>query len=825
MRTDVFTRHAGTLPRGVAGLTAILLLSTAQIAHAHGAAGDAVAADAAVAAPGDGDSGEAITVTARNRTENADDVPIPLSVLGAKAIDDQHAYTIADLTDYVPDLTASVPNARRTGVSMRGIGKTSGNDNMEAAVGIIVDDVFLGHVGESFQDFTDLQQVEVLRGPQGTLLGKNTSMGVIKYTSKEPSFIPQVSADIEGGLTVPAFKSRVSVSDGLNDKIAFRSSFFYDRQDGWLFNEDPAVGGRWQEKNRWGTRQQILFEPSKDLKIKLNLDYAYSHERGNTKPAMADPATYADGISRTAGTGLTYTSRLARSYFTALNGGVPYVPIIGSWDTINLAQAQPLTTINYGGSLVVDWKTDSFQITSITAARKFHFSAFNDTAQTNFDINIGGTLTDLTQLSQELRLDGHITSTLDYEAGAYFWHLNIQSTSRTSYGQDAGAFYANSAQYAALTTTQLQGALANTQNYAFQNPITDSEAGFAQINWKPSSRFTLTTGLRVTHEYKSSLAFEEYSYANGAPVVLSTNTSIKGIQTGQLKSYAATNGVPIDHVGLAWLVNPSYHVNDNLLAYASASEGEKSGAVGFSSTGAVQNVVPERTLDFELGAKGNLFDKRLTLSANLFYSRVHNYQANTTIVDPNSSTGFSSVLGNIPGIHARGVEWDSALTLVRGVQATFGGSYNKATYSNWATATCPADLAPSASLPLFCDNTGKQVIGAPLWNLVFGLSFEQPLDQSDYVLHGFVHDTYRTAQNLEGNLSPLGWQSAYHITDLAFGISRKVKSVKYDLSINARNLFNVKYTTSVNNLSSSAAMSYDGIGDPRYIGITFRVQY
>jgi len=110
---------------------------------------------------------------------------VPISVIGGDRIDRDRAFTVADLTQIAPGLTATTPNARRSGI--RGIGKASGNDNMEAAVGIIVDDVFLGHVGMSYQDFTDLERVEVLRGPQGTLLGKNTTLGVIKYTSRAPS--------------------------------------------------------------------------------------------------------------------------------------------------------------------------------------------------------------------------------------------------------------------------------------------------------------------------------------------------------------------------------------------------------------------------------------------------------------------------------------------------------------------------------------------------------------------------------------------------------------------------------------------------------------
>src|SRR5262245_38662115 len=194
---------------------------------------------------------EELVVTARNRTERAQGVPVPISVLGAEQLDRERVFTIADLTQRAPGLTATTPNARRTGVSIRGIGKTSGNDNMEAAVGVIVDDVFLGHVGMTYQDFTDLERVEILRGPQGTLLGKNTSMGAIKYTSRAPSFTSESRFELEGGVNRSSLKARASHSDGLiGDELAYRASAFVDNEEGDLENVN-VTGGHWHERHRF----------------------------------------------------------------------------------------------------------------------------------------------------------------------------------------------------------------------------------------------------------------------------------------------------------------------------------------------------------------------------------------------------------------------------------------------------------------------------------------------------------------------------------------------------------------------------------------------
>nr|WP_246448020.1 TonB-dependent receptor [Novosphingobium flavum] len=780
-------------------------------ALAQGAAVAPLAADAEAAA----DAGDAIVVTARNRDENINDVPIPISVLGGEAVASQRVFTLADLTQRAPGLTATTPNARRTGVSLRGIGKTSGNDNMEAAVGVIVDDVFLDHVGMTYQDFTDLAQVEVLRGPQGTLLGKNTSLGVIKYSSKAPSFTPEGSLELEGGLSVPSFKARASYSDALvDDVLAWRGSFSYDSQRGDIINVNPSFNNRFHERNRWAGRFQLLLKASDNLSFRLNVDGAETNENSNTKPFMIDPTTLADGSPRT---GLSYTSRLARAYF----GG--YTPIIGSWTTIDMDQALPLITRNYGASLVTTWDAGPFEVKSISAIRKFHFDANNDSEQTRFAINRGGTLVDSEQLSEELRLSGKLGRTLDYQAGAYFFGIDTKTTSRTLYGADAGAFYATDAQYAALAANQLllQNSLKNVRSTTFQNPVSTSQALFGQVNWSPVDRFTLTTGLRYTWEQKRSVTSKSASYADGTALVATGNSAADAIRASQLgASFTNVTGIPIHAGSVAWLVNPSFKVTPDLLLYASASGGGKSGAVAFDNTGLPRNVLPENTTDFELGFKAQLLDRKVNFSANLFYTKVRNYQATTSIADATSSTGYSSVLGNIPGIRAKGVEWEGSFTPAEGVNLNFAGTYNDALYTDWSTATCPRSYTAAV-----CNNTGRQIVGAPKWTLIFGFDVEREISGSGLTLHVFGNDTYRTAHNLEQLLSPYGWQKAYHITDAGIGVITKVGQVRTEFSIVAKNLFNTFYTTSVNDFSNNAPVGYDGIGPRRYVGALVRAKF
>jgi len=224
--------------------------------------------------------------------------------------------------------------------------------------------------------------------------------------------------------------------------------------------------------------------------------------------------------------------------------------------------------------------------------------------------------------------------------------------------------------------------------------------------------------------------------------------------------------------------------------------------------------------DFELGFKGRFAGGLISLGANLFYTKVRNYQATTSIVDATSSTGFSSVLGNIPALRARGIEWEGALHPAQGVNLTFAGTYNDAIYTDWATATCPQSISA-----VTCNNTGKQIVGAPKWTLIFGFDVEREIPGTGFTIHAFGNDTYRTAHNLESLLSPYGWQKAYHLTDAGIGVITTVGHTKTEISVVAKNLFDTQYTTSINDFSNNAPVGYDGIGPRRYVGALLRVKY
>lgn len=770
-----------------------------------------------------------VTVTSRRREEKLQDVPVPISVLGGKNIERDRTYDVQDLTKRAPGLTATTPNARRTGISLRGIGKASGNDSMEPAVGVMVDDVYLSHVGMTYQDFTDLDRVEVLRGPQGTLMGKNTTIGAINYVSKAPTFRQEgtVSGEVGGnqqtGILPGAFKIRSSYGNAIvDDLLAFRGSVNVDKQDGDIHNINPQ-GGTINERNRYGGRLQFLLTPSDKLRFRLNTDYSEGKENSNVKPAMIDPATFADGSSRTAGTGLTYTSRLQRNYF----GG--YKPIIGSqsWNQDDLGQVQPLLTKNGGVSGKLDWDLGPGTLTSITAYRELHFDAKNDSDETKFDINRGGTKVDTKQYSEELRYAWSPVKWLDNQTGTFLMHTQTDSLSRTLYGQDAGAFYATTARYDALANNSglLKASLNNIYSTTLTTPSTDSVALFDQANIHLTDKATLTLGIRETFESKGSGTSATLTNYDGSAVTALTAggtaaeiAAANGVRADQkFKQYAFKDANGIQEWSTSWLANPSYKINPNLMVYASASGGQKSSAIQFnSSDGSTIYVKPEKTLDFELGTKSLLFDKSLMFNLNLYHTTVNDYQATTNVVDPTTTTGYRSQLGNIPGIEAMGLEIDSAYYPTSYLSFNAGGNYNHARYSDWKTATCPTEIKAAN-----CDNTGKQIVGAPDLTGIFGVDLHKPLGYYGLTGHAWANTVVRSSQNLEAQLSVYGKQAAYQVTDIGVGLFTGNKN-KYEVNLVANNVFDTHYTTSINNFSNTGAVGYDGIGARRYVGLLLR---
>ncbi|MBB3911805.1 TonB-dependent receptor [Sphingomonas desiccabilis] len=756
--------------------------------------------------------GSDVVVTARNRGERVQNVPIPITVVSGEEIDRLRLDTIKDYALKVPNLLVNAPNARQSSIAIRGLGKNTANDGMEASVGLIVDNVFAGHVGMSWVNYVDVDRIELLRGPQGTLLGKNTTLGVLNITTRGPSFEPGATAEISVG-SRDSILTKASVTGPINNWLAFRASAYYDKRDGFLDN--PQVPGEsFLGVNRGGARLQLLAKPGDGFSARIIAEYFDASERINTRPPRVDPATFADGTPRSP----TYGSRLARDWFAA------FEPIYGSFDRLALDSQQPLETRQYGLSAELNWTLGDHTLTSISAYRRLDFDAKNDTDYTPFNIvDYNGTLLKTQQVTQEIRFASPSGADvpIDYQVGLFFLHSGIETTSRQRFGSDAGAFYASGSQYGALNATAegraaLGDALDGVGVLVAEQPRATSVAAFGQLNWHVTPRATLTLGIRDTQEWKNN----DIVKSSDAPLALDSRyggailTTAQAIRAGRVRALYATNGREISDNAVSWLVSPSYRLSEDVLLYASAARGEKSGAVQVNEdTGAPQNVAPERVLDYELGIKSQVLDRALTLNLNLYRTNVSDYQAVLSTIGADNSV--ISYLGNVGRVRMQGAELEGALRLSPRATISFAGAYNDAIYRSFTNAPCALEVS---NVQAICDFSGRPLAGASKWTGNIGFDGFVPVGRA-VELYANWTTGLRSDANLNSSLSLYGIQKGYALTNGSIGI--RAADGRWDLGLWARNLFDEKYVTDVGSASGNAAFVHT-LGERRLIGVSFR---
>ncbi len=797
---------------------------------------------------------EAVVVTARNREEIAQKVPLPVSVVGGKTLDRDNVVSVNDLVKKVPNLGVFGSNPRQTSISLRGIGKNAANDTMEPSVGVIVDGVVSSYVGQSWNDFIDLDRIEVIRGPQGTLLGKNTTLGVVNIVTKGPSFKPGYSYEVRYG-EYNELGGKVSGTGAIvDDLIAYRGSIFFNKKDGVLDNTWQSGPETWNETNRVGGRLQFLVTPDETLSARIILDSIQSVENGN-KSLLVDngPATFADGEARTT----TFFSRLQRDYFNNPDG-TKYQPVFknGAFgdNKIEDSQARPQRTEQ--GGVSVELKkilSDEYSLTSITAYREQHFDIKNG-GVTRFDIGNGGQQLWNDQTSQELRLNYKGEKNYDYQVGLYYLDAEVYSDDPTYFGADAAAFNASNAQWNSLKAPKYRGLLTDAQRGVYRsyvlNPTTESYAAFGQVNWHFTEKATLTLGLRDTYENKEGRNRRELDRAGTGLTNATGSDNSKAVNYGldlaNAADLAAWNaakalyrsaigtgsagdkgiydwieGDSISDNSIAWLVSPSYQLTNDILVYASLSSGEKSGAVEFDSDSASAhygqplNVKPEKAENAELGFKSLLLDRRLLVNTNIYYTRLTDYQSNLTVIDESQVSGLRSYLGNIPGVTAKGIEFETAFAVTPGLSINLSGAYNRATYDEFFTTL------PDISTTRLADYSGKQLHGAPKVTLAYGLDYTHQLSDG-YGLNFFLTNAYRSDAYLQPSQSEYTLQKAYNVTDGGVALDRA--NGKYRISFIVKNLFDEHYKTGGNTYSGTNAVT-EQPGYGRAFSFAFRSNF
>jgi iron complex outermembrane receptor protein len=719
-----------------------------------------------------------VTVTARRREEDVQDVPIPITAIDGKSLEHAGQFRLEDFNQRLPSTNVLITNPRQMSFAVRGLGNNVANDALESSVGTYLDNVYLGRPGMANFDLIDIDQVALLRGPQGTLFGKNTTAGVLNIQTRAPSFDPSTAVESTGG-DDGYWQLRGAVNGPLTEHVAGRLSASKTYRDGYV--DQPIRDNELNESNRTGVRGQLLWDASDALQVRFIADWNKDESdccAGVIKSLGANGG--AEYLARIAAAGATY--QFDPDYRTVWTNG---------WQHMSVDQG--------GASVEADWKLDTGTLTSISAYRYWDFKPYNDADGVSLDAIINAAQqVDDEQASQELRWSSS-TDQFEYVAGLYAFYQGQDNRLFTQYGPAAGVWFGRPQFIDGYTQTNQE---LHTRSYSL----------FAQGTWKATGQFSLTAGVRGTREQKSTIV-DRLAPTGPDPGIAAL---LPAYYSGDLER-TDTN--------VSGLLSAAFKLTDDVLLYGSVSRGAKSGGINPSVPPTVAGglpanetlfIEPEIALDYELGVKSELADRRLQLNANLFWTRVANYQA--TRLGLFSGTGVSTqILSNIGSVRTRGVELEIAAVPTDGLTVLLNASYNDATYRDYRNGPCAAEKPAAPS----CDLSGERVYLTPEFVVNPNVNYERKFDR----LTVFTNVGYSWRSSFYGSAdsSALARLDAYGLLNARLGIGGQLHEVGWSATLWANNALDDVYFQS---LSRGSFGEYAGMrGLPRSYGLTLRVDF
>jgi len=767
-----------------------------------------------------GDSVQEIDVTARLREEKAQDIPLAVSVVGAPVLDGQRIQSPVQLQQVAPDLNLTQANPRQTILSIRGIGGTTQvSDGLESSVGIYEDGVYLGRPGEFAYNFFDIDRVEVLRGPQGTLYGRNTTGGAINIDSKAPSFDYGAMAELDyGDYDFRQYQGMANLPL-VDDVLALRLTGYETKRDGFLYDETTSAHEN--ARNGFGGRAQLLYAPSEDFSYRVIASYNRADGPQGAYQFLGNQPVSATGFNFSKSANL-----VAPGYMPP---DQPYARIVDT-DSRQFDATHQFLVSGRG-----DWTFGGgYTLTSISAYQGWSFRPTNDSDFVALPVATNTNFIDrVSQESEELRLSSPDGGSVDWVTGLYYFHQAVSGLSDTMNQRDAWAFNSTLAGLAngtATRTASLSSMLNGLDDVSLEDPSTQSYAAFAQADWHIGEDWTLTGGIRETYENKTQ-SIDSFATGNsqlltcaasghgcqfGAYAISQTNAAkaIQAFTTG-VADFSASNNL------LSGLATLSYRLDRDSLVYATYSHGEQGAGLNVGllpsqvlAKGATYVVAPVGANNYELGVKSQWLDHRFTANVDAFWETVSNYQTNAVFLVNGSA---KQALANAGGLRSQGVEYDAALQVTPDLQIRSSGAYTEAVYTDYGNAPCPPE-ATAAGIAV-CSLTGRGVANTPRWIVNLAADFSHPLADG---LTGYLSAdySYRSGQNLLTDDSAGGRVDGYGIVDLRTGL--RFGGGRYDLSFWVRNLFDTNYLT---NIQENVGGYYGYTGAPRTFGGTLRAEF
>ncbi|MBI1685914.1 TonB-dependent receptor [Caulobacter hibisci] len=862
--------------RGTA--SAVVLAGVAAIGVAH-------AQDTAAAAAQEPETltVDSIIVTAQKREQNLQDTPVVVTAIGAKLLQDTGVKDIKDLTILTPGLTVtSTTSEASTTARIRGVGTVGDNPGLESSVGVVIDGVYRPRNGVSFGDLGEMERIEVLKGPQGTLFGKNTSAGVINVMTKEPEF--GFGANVEatvgnydakglaGSVTGPLFGS---------DKWAGRLYAATRQRNGYnsvVTGEGPSSEKEDADQNFYTVRGQLLFVPDDNATFKIIADYTKRDENCcGAVQIRTGPTSAVVNALTTGGKGVTSPAD-------------PFARVAYS------NRGSPQEIEDKGISLQADIDLPIGTLTSISAIRNWRTDTGQDSDFTAADITYrakdGTNYAEFTTYTQELRLAGS-TERLNWLVGAFLADERLDNEANFRFGADYEAYMstivlsgvAGALAPAGITVNQANGATfasqitalpygssftAGTGLHDTYNQRSKTIALFTNNSFKVTDAFDITVGLRYTAEDKSLDTYQTGAsnacgvllttagqqrvaatlVGRGVPAALfatSTGTGLISTVVGNMclpwaNPLFNNRGTQQDSSEREWTgtVKASYRLNPQVFAYGSYARGYKGGGFNLDRTQSSNGlpsggvgVIPiadtsfpaEYVDSYELGLKNTLFDRTVLFNVTGFYQKYENFQLNTFL-------GTSFAVRSVEEVTSKGVDVDFIwFTPLRGLTVQSGLTYAKTEYGDQKVANDPTNAL--SLLP------GSQVSFAPKTSASASVSYEHPVGAALKAKYN-IGAKYMSSYNTGSDLFPLKHQDGFALVNARVALGDA--DDKWTAELWAQNLLDEEYYQVVFNgpLQGSSGLSatnavynpaldtntYDAfLGAPRTYGVTLRAKF
>ena len=821
------------------------------------AAAPTPAASAAAAPAPEEDVAQRVTVTAQKREQTLQDVPLSVSVTNAATIEKAHIVDLIDLQSVVPSLKVAQFNAvGQTNFVIRGFGNGAGNDGIESSVGVFVDGVYRSRTSSALDDLPEIERVEVLRGPQSTLFGKNVSAGAINIVTAKPQFKFGGAASLDVG-NLHGLQERATVTGPLSDTVAFRLSGSNNRRDGYLRN--GVTGNDVDDRDRQSVRGDLLWNPNADVQARVIVDWNRMRETCCGVVSLQNgPAT--QFIGGVLGKAVADPTRKFGD------------DIVFNTDPTNRLSGK-------GASAQVDWKTSIGTFTSITADRKQTNASTQDVDFTGADLANKNQANDISTFTQELRLASNGSDTLHWMIGGFLQREKLHTGVDTTFGSDmrayadglggqvpaallgalppslAGALSGQSNIYAleflqGLVTpsivpgsTYFQAGQGILDHYAMKQ---DSASLFGNADWNLTDNLTLTGGLAYLTDRKRASSdvtlTDKFSALNlqdvpqfgaiGLPPNLYGPLGALQFFYGDTANHAPVNFPNANESGelkgskLTKALRANYDFG-SWSAYAGWSTGWKAGAYNLSSdsrppdaNGIGRTAGPENVTNFEMGLKTETRKGYFTLA--VFDQAIKGFQSNAY-----TGTGYSLV--NAGKESTRGFEMDGAYRPAAWLALTGSATFLDAKYDSFThapcvsfdTVRCPVD--PDTGLtPAFRDLSRQRPAGIPKWSLSTSATFNQDFGSG---LTGFLRAEYDYSSKVQLIETTPADLSTYGQKNVNASVGLESRPNHWSVTLWARNLFDDR--TMVGTFPTVAqAGSYSGFPNaPRLYGVTLGTKF